>query len=58
MSVSGFLQDIGKKALAALLLVGLAYLVFKVVIGTVIAVFWVVAVVVALVAVVWAVRQF
>jgi len=56
--VSRFLQDIGKKALAALLLVGLAYLVFKVVIGTVIAVFWVVAVVVALVAVVWAVRQF
>ncbi len=56
--MSGFVQDLGKRALALLVLVALAYLLFKVVIGTVIAVFWVVAAVIALVAVVWAVRQF
>ena len=54
----GFAQHLGKRALALLVLVGLAYLLFKVVIGTVIAVFWVFVVLVALVAALWAVRQF
>ena len=56
--MSGFVRDLGRKGLALLLLVALAYLLFKVVVGTVIAVVWVFVVLLGLVAVVWAVRQF
>lgn len=48
--------DLGKKALALLVLLGAAYLLFKVVLGFVTAIAWIVVVVVAVVAVVWAIR--
>jgi F0F1-type ATP synthase assembly protein I len=46
----------GKKALAVLVLVLAAYLLFKVVLGIAMAVAWFLVVVLAIVAVVWAIR--
>jgi hypothetical protein len=48
-------SNAGRKLIAILILVLAGFLLFKAVIGTVVAVFWVVIAVVALVAVVWAV---
>jgi hypothetical protein len=49
-------SDIGRKALAVLVLVAAAYLLFKVVIGFVMGIVWVLIAVVAVVAVIWALR--
>ena len=49
-------SDIGRKALAVLVLVVAAYILFKVVLGFVAAVAWIVVVVLAVIAVVWALR--
>jgi hypothetical protein len=48
--------DLGKKALALVVLLVAAWILFKIVIGAVAAVAWVVIAVLALVAVVWAIR--
>ena len=48
--------DLGKKALALVVLLIAAWVLFKVVIGVVAAVAWVVIAVLALVAIVWAIR--
>ena len=48
--------DLGKKALALVVLLVAAWILFKIVIGVVAAVAWVVVAVLALVAVVWAIR--
>jgi hypothetical protein len=48
--------DLGKKAVALVVLLLAAWILFKVVLGAVAAVAWVVVVVVALIAVVWAIR--
>jgi hypothetical protein len=49
-------SDAGRKALAVLVLLIAAYILFKIVLGVVTAIAWVAVVVVALVAVVWAIR--
>ncbi len=49
-------SNLGRKALAALVLVVAAYLLFKLVLGFVASVAWIVVAVLAVVAVVWAVR--
>jgi hypothetical protein len=49
-------SDAGRKALAVLVLLIAAYILFKLVLGVVTAIAWVAVVVVALVAVVWAIR--
>jgi hypothetical protein len=49
-------SDIGRKALAVLVLVVAAYILFKVVLGFVAAVAWIVVAVLAVIAVVWALR--
>jgi hypothetical protein len=46
----------GKRAIAALILLLAAWVLVKVVIGIVTAVFWTVAAIVAVIAVIWAVR--
>jgi hypothetical protein len=48
--------DLGRKALALLVLVLAAWILFKVAVGVVAAVFWVVVVVLAIAAIVWALR--
>jgi hypothetical protein len=48
--------DLGRKALALLVLVLAAWILFKVAVGVVAAVFWIVVVVLAIAAVVWALR--
>ena len=48
--------DLGKKALALAVLLVAAWILFKLVIGVVAAVAWVVVAVLALVAIVWAIR--
>lgn len=48
--------SLGKRAVAALVLLIAAWILFKVVIGIVTAVFWVVLAVAAVVAVIWAIR--
>jgi hypothetical protein len=48
--------DLGKKALALVVLLLAAWILFKVVLGAVAAVAWIVVVVVALIAIVWAIR--
>ena len=47
-------SNAGRKLLAIAVLVVAAYVLFKVVIGTLMAVFWVILAVVAVVAVIWA----
>ena len=47
-------SSVGRKALAVLILVAAAYLLFKVVIGFVMGVVWVIIAVVAVVGVIWA----
>ena len=47
-------SNAGRKLIAVAILVLAAYLLFKVVIGTVMAVFWIVVAIVAVVAVIWA----
>jgi len=47
---------VGRKALAVLILVGAAYLLFKVAIGFVMGIVWILVAVVAVVAVIWAMR--
>ncbi|MEA2362641.1 MAG: hypothetical protein QOD71_1786 [Thermoleophilaceae bacterium] len=47
-------SNAGRKLIAVAILLLAAYLLFKVVIGTLMAVFWIIVAVVALVAVVWA----
>jgi hypothetical protein len=49
-------SDAGRKALAVLVLLIAAYILFKIVLGVVTAIAWVAVVVLALVAVVWAIR--
>jgi hypothetical protein len=49
-------SDAGKKALALGVLLLVAYVLFKVVLGFVSAIVWIAVVVLALVAVVWAIR--
>ncbi len=49
-------SDLGRKALALAVLLVAAWILFKLVLGFVTAVAWVVVVVLALVAVVWAIR--
>jgi hypothetical protein len=53
--MSQALADIGKKGLALAVLLVAAWLLFKVVIGVVAAVAWIVVAVLAVVAVIWAV---
>lgn len=53
--MSEALGQIGRKALALAILIVAAYLLFKVVIGVVTAVAWVIVAVLAVVAVIWAV---
>jgi hypothetical protein len=48
--------DLGRKALALLVLLAAAWILFKVVLGIVAVVAWVVVVVLALAAIVWAIR--
>ena len=48
--------DLGRKALAVLVLVIAAWILFKVAVGIVAAVFWIVVVVLAIAAIVWALR--
>jgi hypothetical protein len=50
-----FLSDVGRKLLAIVVLIVAAYILFKVVLGFVAAVAWIVIIVLALIAVVWAV---
>ena len=49
-------SDLGRKAIALVVLLIAAYVLFKLVIGFVAAIAWVLVVVVALVAVIWAIR--
>jgi hypothetical protein len=49
-------SDAGKKALALLVILAAAWVLFKVVLGVVTAIAWIVVAVLALVALVWAVR--
>jgi hypothetical protein len=49
-------SDIGRKALAVLVLIVAAYVLFKLVLGFVAAIAWIVVAVVAVMAVVWALR--
>ena len=49
-------SNVGRKALAVLILVAAAYLLFKVVIGFVMGIVWVLIAVVAVVGVIWALR--
>jgi hypothetical protein len=50
-----FFADVGRKLLAIVVLIVAAYILFKVVLGFVAAVAWIVVIVLALIAVVWAV---
>jgi hypothetical protein len=50
-----FLSDVGRKLLAIVVLIVAAYILFKVVLGFVAAVAWIVIIVLALIAVFWAV---
>jgi hypothetical protein len=47
---------VGKKGLALLVLMGAAYLLFKVVLGFVATIAWIAIAVIAVIAVVWAIR--
>jgi len=49
-------SNVGRKALAVLVLIAAAYLLFKVVIGFVMGLVWILVAVVAVVAVIWAMR--
>jgi hypothetical protein len=49
-------SDAGRKALALLVLLVAAYILFKIVLGVVTAVAWVAVVILALVGIVWAMR--
>ena len=49
------MADVGRKLLAIVVLIVAAYILFKVVLGFVAAVAWIVVIVLALIAVVWAV---
>jgi len=55
-AVAAAASNIGRKALAVLVLIAAAYLLFKVVIGFVMGIVWVLIAVVAVVAVIWAMR--
>lgn len=50
------LSSAGRKTLAVAVLIGVAYLLFKVVVGFVAGLLWVAVAVIAVVAVIWAVR--
>ena len=50
------LSDIARKALAVVVLVVAAYILFKLVLGFVAAIAWIVVAVVAVIAVIWALR--
>ncbi|MEY2442576.1 MAG: hypothetical protein QOJ46_2002 [bacterium] len=49
-------SSLGKRAIAVLILLVAAWILFKAVIGIAVAVFWVVLVVAAVIAVIWAIR--
>jgi hypothetical protein len=49
-------SDAGKKALALIVLLVAAWILFKVVLGVVSAIAWIVVVILALIAIVWALR--
>ncbi len=49
-------SNVGRKALAVLVLIAAAYLLFKIVIGFVMGIVWVLIAVVAVIAVIWAMR--
>ena len=48
--------DVGKKGLALVVLLGAAYLLFKVVLGFVATIAWIAIAILAVIAVVWAIR--
>jgi hypothetical protein len=48
--------DLGRKAIALLVLLVAAYILFKVIIGVVAALAWIIVVVLAIAAIVWAIR--
>jgi hypothetical protein len=50
-------NELGKKALALLILLGAAFLLFKLVVGAVSAILWTLVVIVALVAGIWALSR-
>jgi hypothetical protein len=50
------LEGAGKRAIALLVLLGAAFILFKVVLGIVTFVAWVVIVVIAIAAIIWAIR--
>ena len=54
--IRGGAADLGRKALALVILLAAAWILFKLVIGVVAAVAWVVVAVVAVIAIVWAIR--
>ena len=56
MSSTPSSSSLGKRAIAVLILLVAAWILFKAVIGIAVAVFWVVLVVAAIVAVIWALR--
>jgi hypothetical protein len=49
-------SSLGKRAIAVLILLVAAWILFKAIIGIAVAVFWVVLVVAAVIAVIWAIR--
>jgi hypothetical protein len=51
------MKDLGKKGLALLILLGAAFLLFKLVLGAVSAIIWTLVVIAALVAGVWALSR-
>ncbi len=54
--IRGGAADLGRRALALVILLAAAWILFKLVIGVVAAVAWVVVAVVAVVAIIWAIR--
>ena len=52
------LSTVAKRGVAVLVLAAVAYLVFQVVVGTILSLLWIVAAVAAVAAVIWAVRSF
>jgi hypothetical protein len=54
--IRGGAAELGRKALALVILLAAAWILFKLVIGVVAAVAWVVVAVVAVIAIVWAIR--
>jgi hypothetical protein len=54
--IRGGAADLGRRALALVILLAAAWILFKLVIGAVAAVAWIVVAVLAVVAIIWAIR--